>query len=103
MKRISVALCIAALLCAVGAFAQTQSSKSATLTVPHLVKFGGVVNQAKGKIVGITFALYKEQQAGAALWLETQNVSLDAKGHYSVLLGATKVQGVPMELFTSGD
>jgi hypothetical protein len=38
-----------------------------------------------------------------ALWIETQTVPLDASGKYTVLLGATKAEGIPMELFTSGE
>src|SRR5205814_2542101 len=34
---------------------------------------------------------------------ETQNISVSGDGHFSVLLGATKEQGVPAELFTSGE
>jgi len=51
----------------------------------------------------VTSALYKDQAGGAAIWLETQNVSLDEYGRYTVLLGATKSDGLPMELFTSGE
>src|SRR6476646_10171233 len=52
-------------------------------------------------VVGITFSLYEEQSSGAPLWSETQNVQADANGHYSVLLGTTKPDGLPAELFTS--
>jgi hypothetical protein len=51
----------------------------------------------KTGIVGITFALYKDQQGGAPLWLETQNVQADASGRYTVMLGATKSDGLPMD------
>jgi hypothetical protein len=54
-------------------------------------------------IVGITFAIYKDQYEGAPLWLETQNVQADAKGNYTVQLGATKPEGLPLDLFSSGD
>jgi hypothetical protein len=52
-------------------------------------------------VVGITFALYSDQTGGAALWLEAQNVTADGNGHYSVLLGSTKPEGLPEDLFTS--
>jgi len=52
-------------------------------------------------VVGITFALYSEPTGGAALWLETQNVTADNNGHYTALLGSTKPEGLPAELFTS--
>jgi hypothetical protein len=37
------------------------------------------------------------------LWLETQNVQADAKGNYTVQLGATKPDGLPLDLFSSGE
>ena len=71
------------------------------------MKFGGNVKDASGKpltgSVGLTFALYKDDQGGAALWIETQSVPLDSSGHYSVMLGATKPDGLPTDLFTSGE
>jgi hypothetical protein len=73
-------------------------------TVPHLVQFSGMVSDVGGKpLAGMTFALYKDQQGRAPLWIETQNVALDQGGRYSVLLGATQDGGLPAELFTSGE
>jgi hypothetical protein len=73
--------------------------------VPSLVKFAGLLNDDAGHpktgVVGITFALYKDQQGGAPLWLETQNVQVDANGRYTAMLGATKPDGLPMEFFSS--
>ncbi|MFZ3211349.1 MAG: hypothetical protein WA188_07520, partial [Terriglobales bacterium] len=78
---------------------------TASTAVPRLVKFSGVVTDTAGSprsgITGITFALYKEQAGGAALWLETQNVTLDAQGRYTVLLGADSAEGVPLDAFTA--
>jgi hypothetical protein len=51
----------------------------------------------------MTFAIYAEQEGGAALWQETQNVALDGEGRYSVLLGAASRDGMPAELFTGGE
>jgi hypothetical protein len=83
--------------------AQTSSSNASAL--PRLVRFGSTITDLNHKpmtgIVGITFALYSEQTGGAPLWLETQNVTADANGHYTVLLGATKPEGLPAELFAS--
>src|SRR5262249_2124459 len=73
------------------------------LPVPRLVKFAGTLKDEQGKprtgVVGVTFAVYGEQEGGAALWLETQNVELDEQGRYTVLLGGTKSEGLPLELF----
>jgi hypothetical protein len=40
-------------------------------TVPTLVKFSGTVREASSHIIGVTFALYKDEQGGAPLWMET--------------------------------
>src|SRR5712691_13565845 len=61
--------------------AQAPSEVVPPLAVPRLIKFAGTFKDAQGKplsnTVGLTFAVYKEQEGGAALWLETQNVPLD--------------------------
>jgi hypothetical protein len=66
-----------------------------------------LVKDANGKAltttIGITFLLYKDQQGGAPLWMETQNVQPDATGRYSLQLGATKSGGLPTDMFTSGE
>jgi hypothetical protein len=69
---------------------------------PPLIKFNGALGNAQGT-VGVTFALYQNQTGGASLWLETQNVTLDVGGHYTVYLGASHAQGVPPELFAAGE
>ena len=84
-------------------FAQSPSMQTAA--VPHLVQFSGAIKDARrapdGKVVGITFALYRDEEGSAPLWLETQNVTLDATGHYTVMLGANTSGGLPIELFAS--
>jgi hypothetical protein len=83
--------------------ATSHSSES----VPRLIKFTGTLSDAGGNprsgVIGVTFALYDQQTGGAPLWLETQNVEADAQGRYTVLLGATKAAGIPVELFSSGE
>ncbi len=82
-----------------------QTSTQTASALPRLVRFGGTVKDLNGTpltgVVGITFALYSEQTGGAALWLETQNVTADSNGRYTALLGSTKPDGLPVELFTS--
>jgi hypothetical protein len=76
-------------------------------SVLRLIRFSGVVKQSLGQprtgAVGLTFALYAEQEGGSPLWLETQNVSLDRQGRYTALLGSTSNEGLPLEIFTSGE
>ncbi len=75
--------------------------------VPQLVNFSGTAVDAQGKplsgINGITFSIYKDQTGGSPLWMETQNIQADRKGNYSTQLGATKSDGLPVELFASGE
>ncbi len=87
--------------------AQAPVERLPQLVVPRLVRFSGIAKDSLDKprtgIVGLTFAIYKDQEGGAVLWLETQNAELNEEGRYTVLLGATKSEGVPLELFTSGE
>jgi hypothetical protein len=91
------------MLFTLNSWAQQQTS----VVVPHLVRFGGVLTDISGRpltgTVGVTFSLYADQQAGVPLWLEMQNVVPDRTGHYSVQLGSTRPQGLPTDLFTSGE
>src|SRR5208282_2593106 len=108
-KQRSWAGAFVCLFCAVSLWAQQPSA------VPRLIKFSGGINppmaQTKdtesGKnalptVVGVTFSLYELQEGGSPLWLESQKVQLDEQGRYTVLLGATEAEGLPLDLFTSG-
>ena len=73
----------------------------------RVVKFSGTLRNAAGEplqgILGIEFSLYGNQLGGTPLWIETQNVQLDAQGNYTVLLGSTKAEGLPIELFATNE
>jgi hypothetical protein len=75
--------------------------------VPPMVKFSGTLTDANGKplseVVGVSFLLYKDSQGGAPLWMESQNVQPDKTGHYTVMLGSSSSQGLPPDLFVSGE
>jgi hypothetical protein len=87
--------------------AAQQGATSSSVTVPRLVNFSGKATDAQGKsvsgIAGATFAIYRDQYEGTPLWLETQNVQADTKGNYTVQLGATKPDGLSLDLFSSGE
>jgi hypothetical protein len=104
MKRSRTILLVALCLSLVQ-FTVAQTPTETASALPRLVRFGGAVKSPDGGplagVAGITFALYSEQTGGAPLWLETQNVTADSSGRYTVLLGATKTEGLPAELFTS--
>src|SRR5579872_977514 len=86
---------------------QIGSTKASNEIVPSMVNFSGMLTDSNAKAltgtVGVTFALYKDAQGGAPLWIETQNVQADKTGHYTVMLGATNSQGLPNALFVSGE
>jgi len=109
MLRTKLCLSIYVLLIClvVSVSAQQAAPAAANAVVPPVVKFSGVLNDVNNKPltgpVGVTFSLYKDSQGGAALWVETQNVTPDKTGHYSVMLGSTTSQGLPSDLFNSGE
>jgi len=74
--------------------------------VPTLTNFSGALNDANGKplstLTAVTFLLYAEPQGGAPLWMETQNIQPSRTGHYTVSLGSTTSQGLPTDIFASG-
>ena len=110
MKRFTLTVLFTALWAVTQSQSQTLASAAAlsatkVSAVPSLVKFSGSAKDGSGKalsgVVGVTFSLYKEEQGGAALWIETQNVQADAAGHYNASLGANKP--LQVELFSSGE
>ena len=102
---------IASFLCTVICTTQAQTAAPnaslASTQVPRLIKFSGLAQDETHKpvsgVVGITFSLYKDQEGGSPLWMETQNVQADATGHYTAMLGSASVDGVPLSLFSSAE
>src|SRR5690348_5766686 len=80
---------------------------SSQAVIPRLIKFSGALHDSLGKpltgTVDVTFSLYSTEAGGDALWFETQSVQADELGHYTALLGAMHADGLPVELFTSGE
>src|SRR5690349_22978476 len=85
----------------------TSSQTAPVAVVPRLVSFSGRALDDHGRAIsgvsGVTFGIYANQYEGAPLWTETQSVQADARGNYLVQLGATKAEGLPLELFISGE
>src|SRR5579859_1260018 len=88
-----------------GAAAGPQANSQAI--VPRLIKFSGVLRDILGHPMtgplDVTFALYDKEAGGDPLWYETQTVQADQLGRYTALLGAMHTDGLPIELFTSGE
>jgi len=108
MRRIyETSLLVTTLLCStVTAWAQQRESTAGVIAVPRLVHFAGTFHSSANRPagpVGANFAIYREPEGGTPLWSEDQNVELDAHDNYTVSLGATKNEGVPLELFAAGE
>lgn len=84
--------------------------------VPRVIQFNGMVGtsgraaansaalvSAQPLLRSMTFALYREQEGGSPLWQETQNVAVDGQGRFNVSLGAGTNDGLPLDLFVSGE
>ncbi len=118
-RRLSLALFATAALVStafqpcVAQTAQTLNPQSVPLAataataVPALVPFSGILTGPGGRPVAgettITFLIFKDQTGGEPLFVETQAVNPDASGHYKVQLGATFDNGLPTDLFASGE
>ena len=107
-KRIGLRLAGGLLAALVAASTLTYAqSAPANSVVPNIVNYSGTLSDSVGKalthIAGVTFALYKDSEGGAALWMETQNIQPDNRGHFTAKLGSASAQGLPNDLFASGE
>jgi len=110
MRRILRAATGVILLCSVHLSMVPKQAFSQDLqanAVPRVIQFSGVLRDSAGQplagVQGVQFALYRDQEGGSPLWIESQNVAADEQGRFSVLLGAPTSGGVPVELFSSNE
>jgi Chaperone of endosialidase len=103
-------LCLTAVvLCALPAtvLEAQQAPPSAATVVPRLVRFASTFVPANGlpaaPLETVTLAIYADATGGTPLWQETQNVAVDAEGRYALLLGLTQPEGLPLDVFASGE
>jgi len=82
-----------------------DSSQSGS--VPRLISVTGVFQPANGQPPAagtvVTLSLYADQTGGPLLWQEMQTVTTDSAGRFTLLLGATQPDGVPLDIFASGE
>jgi len=99
VARLFLSLLIVSPVVASAQSAQDQS-------IPRLITITGVYRPADGKAPGavetVTLSVYAEQQGGAPLFQETQQVTLDDRGRYTVVLGAAHAEGIPPSIFSAG-
>jgi hypothetical protein len=99
----SIVVALATLLLS---FSICSAQQASTTSVPDLIRSSGTLKDAQGAAlssstaVGVTFCIYKQQDGGAAVWMETQNVTPDSNGQYSVIVGSTTAAGLPDDLFS---
>jgi hypothetical protein len=102
LRVVTVVLCLLA-----ATTLSAQQSSSTGPAVPRLVRVTGMFAPAThmppAPVETVTLAIYADETGGTPLWQETQYVAVDPEGRYSVLLGVTQPDGLPMELFASGD
>jgi hypothetical protein len=116
VRNALLALALTAVLSASAcpSFAQTPASQavtpvaaSAPTAVPALIPYSGTALSLEGKPIApeanITFLIFKEESGGEPLFAETQSVALDPAGRYKVQLGATIPNGLPSDLFATGE
>ena len=103
MRRVSTAF---ALALSVALLVSSLPAQQASTAVPNLIRYSGILKDTQERAsvptttVGVTFAIYNQQDGGAAVWQETQNVSIEANGQYSAVLGSTTAAGLPGDLFS---
>lgn len=79
-------------------------SSNMLLSVPRLVRVEGIALDRAGKKkagpVELEFAMMPSKESAAPLWREHQTAQADASGKFSILLGVTSDEGLPISLFT---
>ncbi len=86
---------------------QTPLAPAVLTPVPRVIWLNGTFRPADKRPVGsvetVTVAVYREREGGDAVWQETQTVTMEADGRYSLLMGSTLSDGMPLDVFTSGE
>ena len=86
---------------------QTPLTPAVLTPVPRVIWFNGAFRPANklpvARVETVTVAVYRERDGGDAVWQETQIVTMEADGRYSLLMGSTSSDGMPLEVFTSGE
>ena len=80
---------------------------SAAAAVPRVIRIAGTLSPVDGMplaaVETVTIRIYAAEHDVTPLWHESQTVTPEANGRYTVLIGATREEGVPLEVFRSGE
>ena len=87
---------------------EAASTTVGPASVPRLIRFNGTLIDGRGwpitTPVNVLFAIYSQPEGeGEPLWQETQQISPNDKGGYSVLLGSANPAGIAIEVFKPGE
>ena len=112
-SRLHLSVLLIGCMCLTGLNSRAQQSltapggATASGAVPNLFKYNSVLKDGSSSLItalsGVTFLIYKDEQGGAPLWMETQNVQPDKAGRYTVQLGAVSKEGLPPDVFMTGE
>jgi hypothetical protein len=93
----------AALFLALAVSANAQQPSPA-ISVPRVIRFSATLpGPPPAGSIGAIFSIYRDLYEGAPLWSEVQNVQADERGAYNALLGATRNEGLPVDLFSTAE
>ena len=95
-------------VCVLAVSAEPARGQSPGLTsAPRLVRFTGSFRPADGQppapVDTMTLSIYGEETGGVPLWQETQTVAVNPDGRFTLLMGSTRPDGLPLDLFASGE
>jgi hypothetical protein len=100
--RLRVAVMMLLALSPLSTYAQSVQEPSGP--VPRLITITGVFHPADGQplnaVETVTLSIYADPVGGTPIWQETQTVTVGAQGRYSLLLGASRPDGIPAEVFS---
>lgn len=70
-------ICVVLLIGAFSLVPASPAQQPSTTAIPNLINYSGTLVLSSGpavpaKTVGVTFAIYRQQDGGAPLWLETR-------------------------------
>jgi hypothetical protein len=107
MRLILVVSAVLALVLSPLAVRAQPAQPPPSISVPRLVNITGVFQPADGQppapVEVVTLSIYTTQDGGVPLWQEMQQVTVDATGRFTALLGASQPDGLPQEVFASGE
>ncbi|MFN7977294.1 MAG: hypothetical protein U0P30_04105 [Vicinamibacterales bacterium] len=92
-------------MAAVLAMTSVPRAQTATPAVDRLFRISGILPGPApvGAAANVVLGIYDDATDGVPLWQEVQAIAVGAGGLYTVLVGATSADGVPPELFATGE